>query len=559
MTGPATTPVADDIPDTMTDGAPPTLLDALARHAEHNPKRGALRVGAEAIGYAQLYRRIEAAAGALAELGVGPGDRVAVVGDKSTETIIGLLAVLRAGAAYVPLDPHAPPLRWAQLIRDASCAAVLSSKVAPETATGPEYDNVRVLRITDLAKTGDREGDSNGDDSDSDNSPAANLPTLIDPDSVAYCMYTSGSTGIPKGVQITHRAISAFFSAVHPLLQADGESRCMNTSALHFDVSVVDLLYPLWCGATVFLTPAVLLPPLLLGIIEREQITHMAAVGSTVTLLAELIDGSRDISALRRLMTGGEVIDPGSVQRWLAAAPALTVINGYGPTEATCLVLAEPIDVREPGRTAPYPIGRPLPGVTLRFLAEDGAVTLTGPGEIAVAGDQVMLGYLDRPQEQSRVFVEIEGVRFYHTGDLGALRPDGSVEFQGRRDDEVKHRGYRVNLQEVRRTVEQHSGVSRAVAALVTDDRGRPALGCAVLPPDGPTASPNAEWRLHALPPAHLADLRLFVSGRLPRYMTPDHFMTMTAMPMLSSGKPDTARIVDALRNACSAPNSEAA
>ncbi|MBC3840146.1 amino acid adenylation domain-containing protein [Streptacidiphilus sp. 4-A2] len=358
-------------------------------------------------------------------------------------------------------------------------------------------------------------------------------------------------------MQISHRSIAAFFRAVHPLLEADGDARCLNTSPLHFDVSVVDLLYPLSRGATVHLSPALPLPPLLLGTLERERITHMAAVGSTLRLLAESSDGfrTRDISALRRLMTGAEVIDPRAVQQWLAAAPELTVVNGYGPTEATCLVLAERIDRREPGRTAHYPIGTPLPGVTLRFLATDGSADATGPGEIAVSGEQVMLGYLGRAEEEARVLTWIDGVRFYRTGDLGELRPDGSVEFHGRRDDEIKHRGYRVNLQEVKQALEQHPQVARAFAVQVVDAAGRGLIACALLPSDAPAEPVGSGWHLSAGDPEQITGIHHHLRELLPPYMVPGELRVLSALPVLSSGKPDTAGIARALRTACASPS----
>jgi amino acid adenylation domain-containing protein len=536
-------------------GALPPLLAALDAHAAQRPEHLALRAGNQAVTYSDLRERVLAVARGLMARDVLPGERIGVMGDKTIDAVVALLAVLRAGATYVPIDPHAPTLRWSQLLGDASCrlllcagdVGVVAGRLAEVTAactgTGTAVADISVQSVARLAA-----GDG------------PQPPDRIEPDAVAYCMYTSGSTGLPKGVQITHRSISAFFRAVHPILGADENSRCLNTSNLHFDVSVVDLLYPLYCGATVVITPAIPLPPLLVGLLERERITHLAAVGSTMRLLAEHSDGfrGRDLTALRRLMTGAEVIDPWAVQQWLAAAPDLKVVNGYGPTEATCLVLAEVIDRREPGRTRPYPIGRPLAGVTLRFLDASGTASTAGPGEIAVSGDQVMLGYLNRPQEQQRAFVDLAGVRYYRTGDLGRLRPDGSVDYLGRGDDEIKHRGYRINLQEVRRTIEQHAQVGRAFVVQVADARGRSALGCAVLAPHAEQTSAAGVWQLREMPVEQAAELQAHLESYLPAYMRPEHIRVLTALPMLSTGKPDTAGVVAALRRSCAQQEVEA-
>ncbi|MFI6461700.1 amino acid adenylation domain-containing protein [Streptomyces sp. NPDC050538] len=529
----------------------PTLLTAIADHARTSPDHPAVRCADRTVSYGELQDAVLRAAAGLLGLGVQPGQRVAVLGTKSIPAVVALLAVMRAGCAYVPLDPHAPPLRRRALMEDAACPLVLHDADAAVGTPAELPPGVTAVALDAVLAT-----------------PGPPPPSHLADDAIAYCIYTSGSTGRPKGVQIRHRSVGAFFEAVHPLLLVSPGSRCLNTSALHFDVSVVDLLYPLWRGATVHLGPAVPLPGVLVGLLERERITHMAAVGSTLTLLATATDGfaARDIGALRRVMTGAEVIDPHTVQQWLAACPGLVVVNGYGPTEATCLVLAHPIGEREPERRTPYPIGRPLPGVRLRFLDDRGGVTDDGPGEILVAGEQVMAGYLARPEEQMRVFLEIDGDRFYRTGDQGHRGPDGVVTFHGRRDDEVKHRGYRVNLQEVNRVLQGHPDILRAFTATATDARGRPVLCCAVVrAAEGNRRHRGGELRfaegelpvsgheergpalltatLNPLPAEHASSLRAYAAGRLPRYMIPDQLHELPHVPMLSSGKPDTSRV----------------
>jgi acyl-CoA synthetase (AMP-forming)/AMP-acid ligase II len=290
----------------------------------------------------------------------------------------------------------------------------------------------------------------------------------------------------------------------------------------------------------------------LTDVIERERITHLAAVGSTLALLAQHTNGfhGRDVTALRRVMTGAEVLDPRAVQAWLAAAPDLVVINGYGPTEATCLVVAHPIGEREPDRTEPYPIGRPLAGVRIGFLRDDGVIDEHGPGEILVAGAQVMTGYLNRPEENA--FQDVDGVRFYRTGDRGCRRDDGVLLFHGRHDDEVKVRGYRVNLNEVRRAVETHPDVGRAFVALVTDHRGAAVLSCAIAGKAAPAVPAGDGPEL--APAALAASVRAHLAARLPGYMVPVAFHELSSVPTLPSGKPDTASILASLRAADTAP-----
>ncbi|GAA0679600.1 amino acid adenylation domain-containing protein [Kitasatospora atroaurantiaca] len=493
-----------------------TLLKALADHAHSAPDRCALAVPGRRVGYGQLFDEARGVAAGLQRRGIGSGDRVAVHGEKSIASVTAILGVLLSGAAYVPLDPAAPPARRRSLVEDAGAAAVLTARPKADQLAA-ELGSVRapvpVLAVEDQTSLdGWRD-------------------VTVGPDDLAYVLYTSGSTGRPKGVCIPHRALDAFFGAVSGLLDLGPEAVCLNTSALHFDVSVVDLLLPLVHGATVHLGPAVPLPGVLLDLIERERVTHMAAVGSTLTLLAQHGNGltGRELGSLRRIMTGAEVLNPATVQAWLAAAENVEVVNGYGPTEATCLVVAEPIARREPGRTEPYPIGRPLPGVRIAFRAPDGTVTADGPGEILVSGAQVMTGYLNRPEEERAAFQEVEGTRYYRTGDLGHLRPDGVIAFAGRADDEVKVRGYRINLNEVRGAVESHPAVAQAFAAASPDERDGLALVCAV--------------RLRTEGGATDADLVAHVAGMLPRYMVPRDFVFVPEFPALSSGKPDTVRL----------------
>ncbi|GAU67363.1 non-ribosomal peptide synthetase [Streptomyces sp. NBRC 110611] len=480
------------------------LVRALAEHARNAPQRVALVARGEQLTYGQLFTAARRVAVRLHEHGAGPGARVAVLGEKTAAAVVSVLGTLLAGAAYVPLDPSAPQARRRSLVADAGARLLLA---ADPGKAGELGEDVRVL---------DPWADADAD--------AWRAPEL-GPEDFAYVLYTSGSTGRPKGVCVPHRAVDAFFGAVAGLMDLGPGARCLNTSALHFDVSVIDLLFPLHQGATVHLGPAVPLPAPTLQLIARERITHMAAVGSTLTLLAQHGLEPYDLSALRRIMTGAEILNPRTVQAWLAAAPHATVINGYGPTEATCVAIAEPISAREPERTAPYPVGRPLPGVGLGFLGADGEVSADGPGEILLSGPQLMAGYLGRPEEEARAFHE----GAYRTGDLGHRDERGIVHFAGRSDDEVKIRGYRINLNEIRATLESHPAVGRAFVTDVEDPRSGRSLACGIQLRQGASAGAD--------------ELTTYAADALPRYMVPREVVFLDGFPVLSSGKPDTARL----------------
>jgi amino acid adenylation domain-containing protein len=518
------------------------LAEALARHAAARPEQPALTSADAVLTYAELHATAGAVATGLRRAGLGPGDVIGVYGEKATSSVVAILGALCAGVAYVPLDPSAPPARRTFLVEDAGCRFVLCGQ-SRAGRVAAELDAVPVLVVEDLVESSEE--------------PAP--PVEVDPLDVAYVMYTSGSTGRPKGVRVPHGALAAFLANVDPLMGVTPESVCLNTSALHFDVSVVDLLYPLARGAHVYLGGAVPLPGAVLKLIESAGVTHFAAVGSTLTMLAQHGAGlgAHDLSSVRRIMTGAEVLNPATVQGWLAAAPHATVINGYGPTEATCLVIAYPIAEREPERQAHYPIGRPLAGTRIVFHTDDDRYTADGPGELLIAGDQLMVGYVDRPEEERAAFVDVDGVRHYRTGDLGRRDPDGIIHFIGRRDDEVKVRGYRINLNEVRRAVESHPHVARAFVAAVPDPREGLALSCAVLASGAPadaapvTISPASE--------PFAAELADHVASVLPRYMVPRSFHLLTGFPLLSTGKPDSAALRRLLETGASAARPEAA
>lgn len=533
----------------------PSLFRGISDHARRRPGATAIVTADGARTYAELVRELHRVAGGLADLGVRLGDRVALMGHKTTTAVVSLLAVMRAGAAYVPLDPLAPDGRVAELVADARCQVILSSA---------SHDHRRVAKLAE--ETGARYVDARSIH------PTAGraLPNEIGGEAVAYCMYTSGSTGRAKGVQIPHRALDAFFAGFYDLVEIGPDARCLNTSALHFDVSAVDLLMPLRCGATVHLGPPMPVPQVLAGIISGRRITHMAGVGSTLTLIADGTSdfAGHDVSSLRRVVTGAEVLNPRTVQRWLAAAPELVVINGYGPTECTCSVINHPIREREPDRTELYPIGTPAPGTRIRFRAEDGRLDDDGPGEILIAGRQVMVGYLNRPEEDERSRATDGTTTYYRTGDWGSRRLDGVILYHGRRDDEVKIRGYRVNLNEVARTAQLHPAVRRAFVAAVPAGDGDLRLACATVPAadgdvrlagaaaaSGPSDASGGcgPAEPEPLDEAGTRELRAYLADRLPAYMLPAYFFRLAAVPVLPSQKPDVARIRQSLHAAVAA------
>lgn len=528
--------------------APQLVTDSLASLGRRHPDRTALVSDDGALTYGELAAAANHMADALVAMGTGLGHRVGLIGHKAAGSVVALYGILGAGAAYVPLDPAAPAARVAELVRDSGCGLVVS--VRPDD---PLEIAVRDLTGARVAAPDELAGADRGAGSGS--------PAAVGPDSVAYCMYTSGSTGRPKGVLIPHRGLISFVGAFGPLLGLGPRDRCLNTGALYHDVSVLDIILPLTRGATVHLGPAVPSPEALVRLIERERITHLYASASVLSLISGYTGGLADcdVSSVRQVVTGVETLIPQVAQDWLAASAGLRIVNAYGPTEATCAVTAHTIDRREHGRTRQYPIGAPVPGVTVRFLADSGEVRTEGPGELLLSGEQLMIGYLDRPEEEARVFLSHGGVRYYRTGDQVHQDADGALVFAGRRDDEVKIMGNRVNLAEVSRVLELHDEIGLAVTAAVPDHRGDQTLNCALAPraytqaPAGGSDPVADSPVLEPFPgPAERAILA-HAEALLPRPMVPARLLRLPVVPLLASGKPDVDRIRAALRSAVTA------
>jgi non-ribosomal peptide synthetase component F len=346
-------------------------------------------------------------------------------------------------------------------------------------------------------------------------------------------MFTSGSTGAPKGVVLGHGALDAFFADIAAVHDVPAGGSCLNSAPPFFDVTVLDTWFPLARGARVRLTrPAELFPPRLVHLLLEERISHLCMVAPLVKLVAQsgsLLERVR-FDALRSLMTGAERPDPAAVQRWLAAAPHARVLNGYGPTEATCVCLLHSIGPHN-AAAAPYPIGGPLANVSW-WLEREGATTRApgADGELLVGGPQLMLGYLGDPDATRARIVEVAGAPHYRTGDLCRVRADGALEFLGRADEEVKLSGYRIHLGEVTAAALAFPGTRQAFATLVDDAARGAAIALALV-----SAEPAR--------PLDRADLDAFLGERLPGYMRPRHVLAFDAFPSLPSGKLDGAAL----------------
>ncbi len=433
-----------------------------------------------------------------------------------------MLGCLKAGGIYVPVDENLPRDRLLFVLTDVLPRFIVCSRELFASIRGELGLSARSIDVGDLEKhCRCRVG-------------GASLPA-IDSDEGAYCLYTSGSTGRPKGVLIHHGAVAAFFDALAEVMPIDTDSRCMNTSALYFDVHVMDLFFPLYRGATLYLTSGPAVGDTLLQAIEDKRITHFTAVGPVMTVMAHARRfESCDLSSVTRIMTGAEIINVETMQKWLRKVPGLSIVNGYGPTETTVICAAYIIDQIEPERDEFYPIGTPMRDSRL-LLLEDGRV-ISEPGvkgELLIGGPQVMKGYWNNDRLTAERITTIADERYYRSGDICSWLPDGNLAYHGRNDEEIKLSGFRINLNEIKRVMDAAPSVREGIPIVVDDTAYGKIIGACFTSTEPGSTDSSLFDRLH----------RVF-KDQLPYYMVPSLYFLFDEFPKLPSGKTDKNRIV---------------
>ncbi|HEY0699981.1 MAG TPA: amino acid adenylation domain-containing protein, partial [Micromonospora sp.] len=494
--------------DTGKAQAPATFAELFAAQVARTPDAVAVESEQVTLTYSELDERADRLARHLVGLGVGPERVVAQVLRRSVEQVVASVAVLKAGAAFLPVDPDYPNERIGFMLADARPLVVLTTA---DLAGGvPAPDGSTVVALDDPAVTAALTGPVDG--------PAPVGP--VSPAGTAYVIYTSGSTGVPKGVQVTHAGFADFVSTEIEHFQITGDSRVLQFCSPSFDASVQEIGMTLLAGATVVVPPpGVLAGEPLAELIDARRVTH-AVIPPAVLASVPAVP----LPSLRCLTVAGEAVPAELVRRW---APGRRMINGYGPTEAT--VAASFSDPLEPGAGNP-PIGRPVRGSRLYVL--DGAlrpVPVGVPGELYIAGQRLARGYLDRAGLTAQRFVACPfgepGERMYRTGDLVRWRPDGSLEFVARTDDQVKIRGFRVELGEIEAVLARHADVERAAVVAHEAQPGVKQLVAYVVAGAGRRVDP--------------AELRRHTAEALPEYMVPALVMTLDALPVTVNGKLD--------------------
>ena len=485
--------------------------DATALIAPH----AAAHLEPRRVSYGELDRLADRVAARLRTEGARPGDLIGLAAGRSVEMVAGMLGILKAGAAYVPLDPAYPRERLDFMVADAGLRLILTSSHNAAAAGGSgrsvELDGI-------LAGSADGPAEPAADSSSHGARPA-------DP---AYVIYTSGSTGTPKGVVVPHRAILRLvLDATYARL--DESTVTLQLAPISFDAATFEIWGPLLNGGTCVLAPDTGVPDLALlrRVVAETGVTTMWLTASLFNLI---IDRAPDtLGTVVEVLTGGEALSVPHVRRALELLPRAQLINGYGPTESTTFACCYRIPRPLPATLASVPIGTPITRTTVHLLDEALTPVARGDaGDLYIGGDGLALGYLKRPELTAERFIEHplagEG-RLYRTGDRARELPDGTIEFLGRLDDQVKIRGHRVELGEVEAALRALPEVGDAVVALREDVPGEKQLVAYYTASGARAAAPEA--------------LRATLEQRLPEYMLPAHYVVLDAIPVTANGKAD--------------------
>ncbi len=502
--------------------------DRFSDHATAHPDAPAVECDGETLSYGELESKANHLAHYLRSLGVERESRVAICMTRGLEMVIGVLGILKAGAAYVPIDPSYPSERIAFMLEDGATAVLLTQSALlgqlPADLTRPlciDSDWSEIATVSNEA-----------------------IGQIAQPSDLAYVIYTSGSTGKPKGVMVEHRSLSNYISHAVPSTPGTGGGALL-ASSLAFDLTVTSLWHPLTAGERIVM---------LSGEIDAQSLGELlkdagalALLKTTPSLFEALgreFDARELAPSIGALILGGEALSYSSyLQAWRRAAPECVILNEYGPTETTvgtCVFSVE--DEGELGGRVP--IGRPMPNTEAYVLDHALRPVPTGVvGELCIGGVGVARGYLNREELTAERFVENpfsarSGSRMYRTGDLARWRHDGSLEFLGRIDDQVKLRGFRIELGEIESALDSYAGVSRSVAILREDRSGTQSL-VAYVEPSAPESGNGDVGR----PAADV--LRSSLRERLPTYMVPAQVIILDELPTTTNGKIDRAALPD--------------
>lgn len=488
----------------------------------------------ERLTFAQLEAHAAALGQRLRELGAQPGVGIGICAPRGPELVIAMLAAMRSGAYYLPLDPEYPADRLAFMLDDARVPVIVGTTEALEVLRSLR-DAEHAPRVVSIACRGRELAVEGG------HPPSC---AVVDgegrgasADDLAYVIYTSGSTGRPKGVMIPHRAVVNYLTWMARKFAVDGGDAVLQKAPASFDACIWEFFLPLVTGARLVLARpgGHQDPAYLLGALARHSVTLLQLVPSQLRMITEMpgFDDVAGLPRLRRLFLGGEALPPELLQQVLTACPSLEVTNLYGPTEATVYATEWSTNARE-WHGGSVPIGSPIANAVIRIVDAAGRLAPIGvAGELCIGGVGLAAGYLNRPELTADRFVADgfaadPAARLYRTGDRARWRPDGSLEYLGRIDGQVKLRGFRVELGEIEGTLAAQPEVTSAVVLVREDTPGDQRLAAYCIP----TAASSTRDDIAAA-------LRLRLKSLLPEFMVPSTITWLEAWPMNANGKLD--------------------
>ncbi|NBC43821.1 amino acid adenylation domain-containing protein, partial [Corallococcus exiguus] len=485
------------------------LAALLEAQAARTPDAVALVCGTERLTYRALHRRANALASRLRAEGVGPEVVVGLCVRRSVELVVGMLGILKAGGAYLPLDPNYPAERLAYMLEDSGARLLLTQASLAGTLGA---DGVRPVLVDAPEALGEASEHGPGDGAG--------------PEHLAYVLYTSGSTGRPKGVQVVQRNVANFFAGMDERVPVGPRPVWLAVTSVSFDISVLELLWTLARGFQVVVHGDEVGAASVLAEVRQHAVTHLQGTPSLARALL-LEPGAEDVlGTLRCLMVGGEALPP-ALAASLARRLPRRLLNMYGPTETTVWSSTHTVGAAE----SPVPIGRPLANTELYVLdAHLRPVPGGVAGELYIGGEGVVRGYRGRPELSAERFIPDPfsgrpGARLYRTGDLARWKADGTLEFLGRVDFQVKVRGFRIELGEVEAVLARHPGVQAAVVSAREEAPGDRRLVAYAVPRPGHTLD--------------VGSLREHLRRGLPEYMVPSAFVVLAALPLTPNGKVD--------------------
>lgn len=506
-----------DFNDTATGVHTGTIHELFAAQARRTPDSRAVSCGDEVLTYADLNTRANALAHYLRAAGVGPEDAVGVLMGPATQLVVAFLAILKCGAAYVPLDLKLPHARVRMMMEDVGASVLITDEARRDSDVARQE-----LRHGVRLVSGDRPAGEAG--------PAADPAVRVHDESLMYVMFTSGSTGRAKGVAVTHRNVVEF--AADRYWNLDTHRRLLLHSAIGFDATTYELWVPLLNGCEVVVAPGDGADVAELDRVIRES--DVTAAYFTAGLFHVMADEALDtLGRLREVWTGGDVVSPAALQRVLDHCPDTVVGHSYGPTETTVSTHYQRFELDDRKLTGVY-LGLPMDNTRTYVLDHRlRPVPIGVPGELYIAGEHVVRGYVRRPDLTALRFVadpfSENGERMYRTGDLVSWTPAGDLRFVGRADQQIKLRGFRVEPGEIEAVLTAHDGVGQAAVVVREDKPGDKRLVGYVVARAGATLTVD--------------ELRQALAAELPEHMVPSALMVLDAIPLTVNGKPDRAAL----------------